>query len=324
GHPVQRLPDDLVERVRRAAELNDSVDHGPVIRPGSVGWVVKVYRDSDDFARLAKGTLKYYARFLADIEKLGQALAFSSFTRKAVIRFVDSYAPSMRRSAGAVLRNLFNVAIYHGYATENYASNLRTRSPGRRDQLFTEADAAAWLAAADELADELSRRAFILLRYTVQRPCDALRMAYTNYDGDVIRLRQQKTKKLVDVPCHAALRAEIDRWRADRPDVLMCSKGGRALRYWMFSARFRVIADRAGLKHLQARDLRRSAAVLMAEAGATVPQIAAVAGWSIERTSQILEHYIPRTTEMARQAVRIWERKSNVDPNAQSNVSAKS
>ncbi len=39
--------------------------------------------------------------------------------------------------------------------------------------------------------------------------------------------------------------------------------------------------------------------VRLAEAGATVPQIAAISGPSIEQTQKILEHYVPRSRQMA-------------------------
>ncbi len=61
-----------------------------------------------------------------------------------------------------------------------------------------------------------------------------------------------------------------------------------------------------GLEQLPARDLRRTAIVLMGEAGATEAQIAAVPGHSIESTRQILEAYLPRTLKMAREDIEKW------------------
>jgi hypothetical protein len=45
----------------------------------------------------------------------------------------------------------------------------------------------------------------------------------------------------------------------------------------------------------------------MAEAGAEIHQIAAVSGHTIDRTTEILETYLPRTAEMAKAAVLCWE-----------------
>ena len=60
---------------------------------------------------------------------------------------------------------------------------------------------------------------------------------------------------------------------------------------------------KAGLKNLQFRDLRRTAIVRLAEACATVPEIASISGHTIDRCQRILEVYLPRNSKMAKAAV---------------------
>jgi Phage integrase family. len=62
---------------------------------------------------------------------------------------------------------------------------------------------------------------------------------------------------------------------------------------------FRRIAKSAGIG-LQFLDLRRSAVVYLAEADCTIPQISAITGHQLDRTTRILETYLPRTAPMAR------------------------
>lgn len=62
------------------------------------------------------------------------------------------------------------------------------------------------------------------------------------------------------------------------------------------------LAD-AGLEGLQFRDIRRTAMVRMAEAGATAIEIAGVSGHAIDHTQRILETYIPRSAAMGRAAI---------------------
>ncbi|MBU8543962.1 MULTISPECIES: site-specific integrase [Roseomonadaceae] len=65
---------------------------------------------------------------------------------------------------------------------------------------------------------------------------------------------------------------------------------------------------RAGLiLDLQRRDLRRTGVVQMALAGATVPQIAAIAGWKIDYTQAIIDTYLPRRRDVAALAMDAWE-----------------
>lgn len=308
GFPLTRLPADLTKLVAVADRLNREAE-GQIHLEGSTAWVVKTYRESDEYTRLASGTVKYYNRILKDIEATHPHLPFSeAWTRRVVIDFVNTYSKGMRKQAGAVLRNLFNCAMYHGVAKENCARDLRIRSSGRRDQIFTDDDCLAWLCACG--TDGTMKMAFTVLRYTVQRPNDGLLMTWDRYRDNIISLRQQKTKKLVDVPCHFVLREALEAARARAASAFIVSNGDKKLSYTRFCERFRDIADRAGLQHLQARDLRRTAAVNMALAGATETEIAAIAGWSIQQTRGILETYLPRNVEMAKNAVTKWEKKT--------------
>lgn len=58
---------------------------------------------------------------------------------------------------------------------------------------------------------------------------------------------------------------------------------------------------------LQRRDLRRTGMVQLAMAGATIPQIAALSGHSIEHTTRVIETYLPRRAEVALAGVEAWE-----------------
>ena len=87
----------------------------PSSSAGTIGWVIQRYRGSDEYRDLSPGTVKYYKRFLREIEALGPALPFASFTRRAVVDFIESYSKAyQRRQSAAVLKNLFKLARYHG------------------------------------------------------------------------------------------------------------------------------------------------------------------------------------------------------------------
>ena len=145
--------------------------------------------------------------------------------------------------------------------------------------------------------------------HTAQRPGDVRVMTWQAYNGDSITIRQQKTEKLVEVPCTAALRLLLDEAKAKRAGtVIVAGPNGQRLTETTWKRAFRNIGRRAGLDHLQARDLRRTFVVNAARAGATVPEIAANTGHSIDRTQRILEHYLPRDVIMARAGIAKMER----------------
>lgn len=313
GHELVRLPPNAVERYAAVKALNERADGIENTVINSVDWVIDRYEESDDFKNLKPGTLKYYKRFLKDLRTAFGPLNFkTAMTRRVAVDFVTGYKKSMRRQAGSVLYNTYNTACYYGAADTNHASKLKLKGGTPRSQTFSADDIKAWLDACD---DEEMRLAFTILRFAVQRPGDVLAMKWDQYNGDTIKLRQEKTGKLVEVPCHTELREALDaakkRAAAARvQSVYIISNRGRRLSYTRFCVRFRRIADAAKLKAHQARDLRRTAAVRMSEAGATIQQISAIAGWSIKYTTWILETYIPRTVEMARGAIAKWEQKA--------------
>jgi hypothetical protein len=304
GHRLARLPDNPIERLTAAERLNAAADRfAPAeLARGSIGWVIQRYRDSDEFRDLSPGTVKYYRRFLREIEALGSDLPFASFTRRAVVDFIETYSKAhQRRQSAAVLKNLFKLARYHGVVIADETAGLRLKTGQPRDRIWTDDEVARWIEVA-VAEDPHMTTAFLLLQFTAQRPTDVLRMAWPQYSGSAIRLRQQKTGALLDIPVHPILRDHLDGLRRSSPSLTIVTFRGRPVKYLRFNERFRRVAQRAGID-AQARDLRRTAMLRMAEAGATVPQIASVSGHSIEATQRILETYLPRNRDLAEIAI---------------------
>ena len=54
---------------------------------------------------------------------------------------------------------------------------------------------------------------------------------------------------------------------------------------------------------IQLRDLRGTAVTLLSEAGASVPQICAITGHSLQSAHRILERYLARTSALSRAAI---------------------
>src|SRR5215469_11488847 len=100
GHLLTRLPDNLIDRVAMVERLNAKADGILTLERGSLGWVIQQYRESAEYRGRSPGTGAYYKRYLRDIEALGPTLPFASFTRRAVVDFIESYErPHQRRQA---------------------------------------------------------------------------------------------------------------------------------------------------------------------------------------------------------------------------------
>jgi integrase len=316
GYPLVRLPDDPAARYGRVHQLNAEADakKPSEAAESTVDWFIEKYRQSDRFKGLAPKTQKIYERWLDQFSAWWGKLHPAAITRRVVVDLADSLETPAH--AIACLSSIMEIARYYGLKVDNPCHKLRLKRPKARDQYWLPKDEDAFLAACD---DPKLRLTFFLLLYTAQRPTDVLAFTW-NQVGEWIKLRQEKTRALVDFPVHKRLREELT--RAPRDGVMVAFwRGSAASRYQRFREAFRETCTRAGLDHLQARDLRRTAVVRLSEAGATVPEIAALTGHTIQRTQEIIDTYYVRTREMAQNAITKWERSERKKSNA---ISAKS
>ncbi|HET7191391.1 MAG TPA: integrase, partial [Pseudolabrys sp.] len=59
----------------------------------------------------------------------------------------------------------------------------------------------------------------------------------------------------------------------------------------------------AAISGLHFHDLRGTAVTMLAEAGCTVPEIAAITGHSLDHVGRILDKYLKRTAQLAEAAI---------------------
>jgi integrase len=87
----------------------------------------------------------------------------------------------------------------------------------------------AWTAEEAETAmrdlPEHFRRAVVLALYSGQRRGDLCMMRWSQYDGQSIRLTQEKTGAAIVIPVHPRLKAELDAWSANRTAVTILTNG---------------------------------------------------------------------------------------------------
>jgi integrase len=306
GHPMRRLSDDPVIRLGEAIDLNRGADKSDATPRGSIAWCIATYRKSAAYRKLRPESLRVYDRWLAHFgKKLGRFQA-RDLPRPQVMEIRDTlaqrYGESSVLHAFAVLRLIFKAAVDYGYITVNPAKEPELSRPGPRQALWTDEQIAAVLKAAPPEVGLAIR----LLLYTAQRPSDVIRMAWSQYDGESITVRQVKTGALIAVPAHRDLRLELDATRRRGP--LICVRpSGRAWRVKSLRTEIGKALSAAKVSGLQVRDLRRSAVVRLAEAGCEVPEIVAITGHALKSAETILQVYLPRTLKTATRAMRKWE-----------------
>ena len=310
GYPTRRLLGTEIEMIAEANRLNEAADAERATEPdapmfGSIAWAVAEYRASPAWEKLSAGTRRVYEPFMLSLDRLKGRNPITTLTRSAVREVLSGIpAPGRKVHCAAVLKRILDVARDHDLIDRNPAIQLGLAHSGKRDQIWTDQEIELFLAHCTGAHGAAVALHLHLMQFTAQRPGDCRTMQWGNFDGQRIELVQQKTRKFVWLPCPAPLLTILDAARNERSGMAMiAAPNGRGLGDPTWRSAFAAIRGRAGLDHLQARDLRRTAMVRLAEAGCTVPEIASISGHSIDRTERILEVYLPRTRAMASAAI---------------------
>jgi integrase len=217
-------------------------------------------------------------------------------------RFRDRFANTPRKAdyAWTTLSRIFSFSKDRGLIGTNPCEGggwLYTAD--RTDKIWRDEDVAAFLGSA---APELTL-AMILALWTGQRQGDLLRLPWSAYDGQRIRLQQSKTGRRIVLPAGEPLKALLDSTERRCPLILTTTKG----KPWSsdgFRTSWAKACSKAGISSLTFHDLRGSAVVRLALVEATVPQIATFTGHSLRDVEAILDaHYLGRDVKLAEMAV---------------------
>jgi integrase len=268
--------------------------------------IIAQYKGAPEFNKIAASTRRDYLRYIKMIEEEFGDLPIAALADRRVRgdfkNWRDKYANTPRKAdlAWTVLARIMSFAKDRGIITTNPCERGgRLYVADRRDKIWSEQDIAAVLAVA---SDEI-KLALILALWSGQRQGDLLRLPWSAYESPHIRLRQSKGGRRVAMPAGGPLRALLDSTERRGPLILTNTLG----RPWTsdgFRTSWGKACERAGVSGLTFHDLRGTAVVRLAIAGASVPQIAAVTGHSLKDVEAILDaHYLGRDIKLAEAAV---------------------
>lgn len=334
GFRPRRLPDELAAALAAAEGLNAELDAwragapapGLAARPapGTLDALIALFKaDERHWARLSPATQRSYGQALGLIAPALGHLPVARFDHELVDLFYDAQfrrAPAFANLALRVLRRVLFFGVRKGWLAMNPAAKPGMIGLAPRQSLWSPDALAAFVAAADAEGRASIGTAVVLAGNLAQRQGDVLRLHWNQLALGRFRFRQRKTGQAVDVPCSAALTARLAGCARSAGPIVVSEETGAPYRSDNFRhlfARLRAVAAAGlpgadgwptvepcpGLLELWFMDLRRTGMVELAEAGATLVEIAAVSGHSIERTRQILETYLVRTSAMATAAI---------------------
>jgi len=303
GGPAMRAKPGTPEFVREYHDAQASLRQP---RAGTFMTIIAQYKAAPDFTGLAASTRRAYLAYIKLIEdEFGDLPVAALADRRVRGEFKtwrDTFAETPRKAdyAWTTLARIMSFAKDRGIiATNPCERGGRLYVADRKDKIWTEEDIAAVLAVA---SSEI-QLALVLALWSGQRQGDLLRLPWSAYETPYIRLRQSKGGRRVAMPAGAPLRALLDATTRRGPLILTNTLG----RPWTsdgFRTSWGKACERAGVDGLTFHDLRGTAVVRLAIAGASVPQIAAVTGHSLKDVEAILDaHYLGRDIQLAEAAV---------------------
>ena len=258
-------------------------------KPGSVSALIAKYYRSAEWANLSDATKATYRGVLERFRADHGDKPVHRLERPKVRDLVAAKAntPSAANGFLSMIRILMRFAIEEGWRKDDPTLGvkpLRIKSDGFH----------CW---TDEEIETFERRwpigtpqrlAFALLLYSFQRRSDVIRLGRQHVQNGLLKVVQQKTGTLLQLPMHSDLQRIIDATPSGNLTFL-CTSHGAPFTAAGFGNWFRDACRAARLpERCAAHGLRKAACRRGAEAGWNPLQIAA---WSGHKTLKEVERY---------------------------------
>jgi integrase len=248
------------------------------IAPDSVGAMLAAYRRSPQWASLAPRSKAHYGHYLRHLEE-AWTLPVAQVSRRLLLSMMDAvaseYGPAAANAFIRATRAALSWARDREWIEYSVADRIKSLPIGEH---------MAWTWPQVEVAlekfPEPLRRVVVLGVYIGQRRGDLCAMPWSAYDGSTVRLTQEKTGAELVIPVHPVLKAELDRWRQSRTStMILTTETGLPWAPAYLSAKMATEVRRAGLPAgLSCHGLRKCAAAMLADAGCSTHEIAAITG----------------------------------------------
>ena len=244
--------------------------------PGTWGALTAEFFESEKFIRKAPNTQRIYRQILEPLADAHGNNRVAMLERKHIEKWKAGRAdtPAMANMLVKVVKMILSFAVAKDYRTDN---------PARRIDLYSGGEHRAWTEEECSTFEEfwrpgtMERRAFTLAKYTGQRCGDLAKMSRAHRRDGRIRVVQEKTgadlwiKELNEVAAELSL--------GEQHLMLLTSPNGSPFSSSYLSRWFAGAIDRAQLPDdCVLHGLRKTAACMLIEAGATHLQAMAVTG----------------------------------------------
>lgn len=289
----------------------------------------QVYQDSPKWQKLAAVTRRDYK------SKIGVFLDEFGPEHVAALTMADLYSwwedlykargHAMANGIVACTRAMLSYGTKKGWRVDNPAKALGIETVTPRVVVWSPSEVEDFVAKADALGFVGVGDAVAIGLHTCQRQGDVLHLEFLSAENGRSKFKQGKTGARVSVPFTPPLRDRIEAIKQRRragpvaelqlKGELVRDRGGKHYTRETFGRDFRAVRRavaedqrRAGqaeptILGRQYLDLRDTGITRLALAGATVAEIRAISGHSLETIHKVLAHYLALDDRMADAAI---------------------
>jgi len=305
--PPCRLPDDprlpeWWDEYRRLLGLP-----APVLPRNAVARLIEAYRGSPEWLQCKPKTKKEWGRYHDRIEAAWGPLEVRGIEPRHVLALRDKYAgtPAAANNLLRCLSAFISWSVPRGWRADNPCRHVRQLKGGEGYKPWP------WQMielARHDLRPDLWHAAAVAL-YTGQRRGDCLVMRWDAIHGNVLAVRQEKTGKSLVIPLHRDLRAVLETIEKCSVMILTSTAGTPWTADGFKASWGRNLPAPIRAAKLVFHGLRKSAVVMLLEAGCSDAEVAAITGQSRE----MVEHYAKMVNQqkLAAAAILKWERARN-------------
>jgi integrase len=251
--------------------------------PVRTSWrnLIASYKASRKFRSLKPGTVRKYNPVLNEILNQNADRDVRKVTRQQIRAMHEKYADTPRAADHRlqVVRILLNYAVRElEWIDKNPAEHIHLFGAQREFEPWPEDAQKAFKRACNSMGETNALTAFMLGTLTGQRASDVCKMEWSHYDGEYIAVAQEKTKERVWIYCPPALKAYLDALPR-RGKHILAKNLTEPLGYDAIQRAFsRVRKAATACDGLVMHGWRYTAAVALAEAGASDAEIQSVTG----------------------------------------------
>jgi len=278
-------------------------------------WLIERYMESGAWVTLADGTRRQRSNIFKHVVEQNGGVEFANILPKHIRNRMDKMAgtPVQANNYLKAMSGLFSWAVKNDHRRDNPCAGVE-KLPVKSDgfEAWTIEDAAAFRARWDE--GSMQRLAFELLLHVGSRRGDLTDMGRQHLRGNVLSFRTGKTGSVVTVELPQSVLDLIGKTET-KGDALhfIVTSHGKPFSKPGFGNWFGDAARKANV-FKNAHGVRKLAATIAADEGATAHELMAQFGWANPKQAEVYTRGADRAKLGIRSSKRVAERVKNETP----------